>query len=174
MSYMEDIYSCLNEFTPSEMSIPALMMRNALISKISSGDNLAAYQVVEKLKSYGSTCKFTREKVEIFTECGLAYFRMGSPYQAMETIRIALANCSPGSHEQAILHWMAGEAEWNVNTERFSAMKTWEIAIEDLNSLATQADYENRISSRDWYRDTRDQLEAVLMQRAKTASFDLN
>ena len=153
------------------MSISALKIRDALIRKISTGKIEEAELLVERMKTYASSCKITREKVEILTECGLAYFQMGNLDQSIKTLIVTLANSSPGSHEQAILHWMLGEVQWNVTSEQFSAMKTWEIAKEELDILATQADYDNLPSTRDWYRNTSDHVETVLRQRATTASF---
>ena len=131
---------------------------------------MEAVQLLDKMKIYANMSRFTREKVEIFIECGLAYYQMVDPDQSKESILIALANCSPGSHEQAILHWMLGEVQWGISTDQFSAMKTWEIALEELDTLATQADHDNLPATRDWYRTTRDLLEAVLRERATTAS----
>jgi tetratricopeptide (TPR) repeat protein len=163
---METIFSYLNEFTPTSLSITAKEIRDGIVNKINAKKFMIANQWVKRIKEFANKSKVTREKMEIWAECGLAHFQMGDPYLCIESLKQALSNCAPGSHEQAILHWMLGEAQLKEETLHFDAFKTWELALEELNALAVVADRRNKIPERDWYRIAFRNLEAALRTRA--------
>jgi tetratricopeptide (TPR) repeat protein len=165
MIYLEEIFGWLNCMTPSSMTVSSSAIRDQLAARIQTRSFITAYQIIEHFKKIGLQSIMTLERAEIWAECGLAFFEMGNPFEAIEAFKQSLANCPPGSHSQAIVRWMLGEVQWHIDSEHDTAIRNWEKTLEELSVLEQQADYKNRIPDRDWYRDRMDELHGRLNNR---------
>ncbi len=103
-----EAFSWLNEFEASELTLPAMLIKDQIVVGIRDEQFLRAYDVIERLKVYGSSRVQTAERAEIWVECGAAFYEMGNPFEAMCSLKQALENYAPASHRLAVTRWLLG------------------------------------------------------------------
>ena len=151
MINIDETYKWLNIFEPSSLSLPAAILRDQILNDIRDKKYMPAYQAIEQLKSYESSRILTRERAEIWIECGLGFFYIGDPDEAMEALKRAIA-LDASMHAEAVAHCMLSAIQWQFVSKRSEALLNWKTAIEKLGQLADLADKENWTDRRDWYR----------------------
>ena len=146
-----EAFTWLNEFEASELTLPAVLIKDQIVAGIRDGQFLRAYDVIERLKMYGSSRVQSAERAEIWVECGAAFYEMGNPFEAMSSLKNAVENYAPASHRLAVTRWMLGLVQWCVDAERMQAVISWQTAIEEFQNLKKQADYDNQCDRKDAY-----------------------
>jgi tetratricopeptide (TPR) repeat protein len=162
---IRDVFPWLNEFDPSVLSLTATLLRDQIIVHIEKRQYVSAYQVIESFKQYESCRIETYERAEIWAECGLAFYQMGNPFEAIESLKQALAAYPPKTHEHAVTQWMLGAVQWHVQAEHVQAMINWQQAYEEFDQLKIQADKNHQKTRRAWYEQKLEVFEQAIRKQ---------
>ena len=148
---IDEIYGWFNIFEPSSLSFPAAILRDKVTQYVRDGRNMQASQALEHLNSYELSSLLTRERSEIWVECGLSFYHISDLDEAIESLkRAVIVNTS--LHEKAVALLMLVVIQWQFVSKRSEALSNWKSAIDQFGQLKEQADKANQIRRREWYR----------------------
>ncbi|HSJ87639.1 MAG TPA: hypothetical protein VK909_10555 [Anaerolineales bacterium] len=164
----EEILTWLNLVEGSALTSPSRQLVNAAQEYIRQRKYRDVNAIVGDLQEISTLSRELYERAEVFFECGFFAYQMGNLRYAVELLKKAMAEFSPGkggSHKQVVARCMLGAMEWMDESRHNQALTDWRRCIEDLDTLRLQADKDNRQSRKKWYADHRDILQAALAER---------
>jgi tetratricopeptide (TPR) repeat protein len=165
VSRVEELYTWLNAHEPSHLSDAAKSLVNGLMQSALEGNSKKVYQQVSLLQKVAQGSEDYLEGMEIMVECGMAFYQEKNFSNAGSTLRRAAAGFPPGSHRQAVTRWMAGLAQWQVKSERDSAINNWQLSIKDFEGLEQQAARSRNPDRAAWYAERIEAMKLVLTQK---------
>jgi tetratricopeptide (TPR) repeat protein len=165
VSRVEELYTWLNAHEPSRLSEAARSLVNGLMQAALEGNSKKVYQQVILLQKVGQGSEDYLEGIEVFVECGMALYQIKNYSNAANTLRRAAAGFPPGSHRQAVARWMAGLAQWQVQSERDNAIINWQQSIKDFEGLEQQASRSQNSDRAIWYDERIEVMKLALIQK---------
>ena len=165
VSRVEELYTWLNAHEPSHLSDAARSLVNSLMQAALAGNSKKVYQQVSLLQKVGLGSENYLEAMEIAVECGMALYQVKNFSNAASMLRRAAAGFPPGSHRQAVARWMAGLAQWQVQSERDSAINNWQQSIKDFEELEQQASRSRNPDRAAWYEERIEVMKLALVQK---------
>jgi tetratricopeptide (TPR) repeat protein len=165
VSRVEELYTWLNAHEPSHLSEAARSLVNGLMQSALKGDSKKVYQQVSLLQNVGQGSEDYLESIEVMVECGMALYQVKNFSNAASMLRRAAAGFPPGSHRQAVTRWMAGLAQWQVQSERNNAINNWQQSIQDFEGLEQQASRSRNSDRAAWYDERIEVMKLALAQK---------
>jgi tetratricopeptide (TPR) repeat protein len=165
VSRVEELYTWLNAHEPSHLSEAARSLVNSLMQSALEGNSKKVYQQVSLLQKVGQVSEDYLEAIEIIVECGMALYQVKNFSNAASTLRRAAAGFPPGSHRQAVARWMAGLAQWQVQSERDNAINNWQQSIKEFEGLEQQASRSRNPDRAAWYEERIEVMKLALVQK---------
>jgi hypothetical protein len=162
---VEELYTWLNAHEPSHMSDAARSLVNGLMQAALEGNSKKVYQQGNLLQKVGQGSEDYLETTEIMVEFGMALYQVKNYSNAASSLRRAAAGFPPGSHRQAVVRWMAGLAQWQVQSERDGAISNWQQSIKDFEGLAQQASRSRNPDRAAWYAERIEVMKLALVQK---------
>jgi len=162
---IEELYAWLNALDPSHLSRAAKLLVNGLMQAVVEGSPKKVFQQAGLLQKVAQGSEDYLEVMEILVECGMAYYQVKNFSNAGSTLRQAAAGFPPGSHQQAVARWMAGLAQWQVQSERDSAINNWQQSIKDFEELEQQAARRRNSDLTAWYTERIEVMKLALVHR---------
>ena len=165
VSRVEELYTWLNAHEPSHLSDAAKSMVNGLMQSALEGNSKKVYQQINLMQKVAQGSEDYLEALEIMVESGMALYQVKNYSNAGSTLRRAAAGFPPGSHRQAVARWMAGLAQWQVQSERDSAINNWQQSIKDFEGLEQQASRSRNPDRVTWYEERIEVMKLALVQK---------
>ena len=165
VSRVEELYTWLNALEPSHLSDAAKSLVNGLMQSALEGNSKKVYQQVNMLQKVAQGSEDYLEAIEIMVECGMALYQVKNYSNAGATLRRAAAGFPPSSHRQAVARWMAGLAQWQVQSERDNAINNWQQSIKDFEGLELQASRSRNSDRAAWYGERVEVMKLALVQK---------
>ena len=171
----EEIYTWLNRFReePTSLSASSRQLENRITENISQQRYSDVYALMRDIQQLNQWSTVLYERAEVFFECGLAAYQMGNLGLAIELLKKAVLDFSPGlghNHKQVIARCMLGAIKWLHADLRNQAAVDWRRCIEEFKELMVQTDYANNQVLRQWYAERIALLEAALSERLSGGS----
>jgi len=165
VSRVEELYTWLNAHEPSHLSDAARSLVNTLMQAALEGNSKKVYQQVSLLQKVGQGSEDYLEGIELMVEGGMALYQVKNFSSSASTLRWAAAGFPPGSHRQAVARWMAGLAQWQVQSERDNAINNWQQSIKDFEGLEQQASRSRNSDRAAWYEERIEVMKVALVQK---------
>jgi tetratricopeptide (TPR) repeat protein len=165
VSRVEELYTWLNAHEPSHLSDAATSLVNGLMQSALEGNSKKVYQQGSLLQKVAQASEDYLEAMEIMVECGMALYQVKNFSNAGSMLRRAAAGFPPGSHRQAVARWMSGLAQWQVQSERDSAINNWQQSIKDFEGLEQQAWRSRNPDRAAWYAERIEAMKLALVQK---------
>ncbi len=165
VSRVEELYTWLNAHEPSHLSDAAKSLVNGLMQSALDGNSKKVYQQVSLMQKIAQELDDYLEAMELMVECGMALYQVKNYSNAGSTLRRAAAGFPPGGHRQAVARWMAGLAQWQVQSERDSAITNWQQSIKDFEGLEQQASRSRNPDRAAWYAERIEAMKLALVQK---------
>lgn len=171
----EEIYTWLNWFReePTSLRPSSRQLESFITENIRQQRYSDVYALMREIQQFNQWSIVLYERAEVFFECGLAAYQMGNPGLAIELLKKAVLDFSPGlghNHKQVVARCMLGAVEWLCPELRSQAAMSWRRCIEEFTDLMAQSDYANHQGGRQWYTERIALLEAALSERLPGSS----
>jgi tetratricopeptide (TPR) repeat protein len=171
----EEIYTWLNWFQEETTSLTSSsrQLENFITENIGQQRYSDVYALMRDMQQSSQWSTDIYERAEVSFECGLAAYQMGNLGLAIELLKKAVQNFSPGlghNHKQVVARCMLGAVEWMHPGLRNQAAISWRRCIEEFRELKVQTDYANNQARPQWYAERIDLLEAALSERLPGSS----
>ncbi|MEW6029921.1 MAG: hypothetical protein ACOYZ8_07760 [Chloroflexota bacterium] len=162
----EEIYTWLNRFEESKLSPPSRQVVEAVQEKIRQRAYPDVYAMIRDLQEVNKWSKEDYERAEVFLECGLTAYQMGNIPAAIELLKRAVVDFSPGignKHKQVVARCMLGAVEWMDSTKHNQATIDWRRCVDEFEELRSWADKANEQQRKKWYINRRVILRTLLL-----------
>lgn len=163
----EEILTWLNWFDGSDLGAPSEQLVKTVQEKIRQQAYPTAYALMQDLQAVNKSSKETYERAEVFFECGFAAYQMGNMASAIEWLKKAIMDFSPGignNHKQVVARCMLAAIEGMDECKRNQATADWRRCVEEFKELKLKADRDNHQLKKKWYADHLAILQAALSE----------
>jgi tetratricopeptide (TPR) repeat protein len=147
----ESLYSWLNHFKPTNLSLDIRKYTEKLIANINIGDIPLAYEIGRNLASLSTNRIDALETAEVWGIIGFATQHKRYTRQAIDFYKRGISAYPSWSHKQAVIRWMLGIALFDLPDEIHYAVKNWTDAIETFENLRIQAERKDDLNAKIWY-----------------------